>query len=265
MPHPKKLLDSPGSPPPRTPSLPPIHHENLEDKIYDRLKAMITDRVFQPGERFLLSRLSRELGVSRTPLVNALKRLAQEQLVEWVSRRGIYVRRFTKREMADLYEVRVALEGLAARLAAERIDDAEIRRLEAMFGGVEASRSPAVLRSYTELDRQFHWRIVELSKNPQLINALNSIHMRTFAYQFGLARPMAESIKEHREMLKALRAHDGEKCERLMRRHHGLSVERLKREAEIEEKDGAVTSTRAPRPLPIDVAADKLTQLQGNQ
>src|SRR5512144_2622611 len=110
MPRPKKLLDSPGSPPPRTPSLPPIHHDNPEAKIYDLLKPTITDRVLQPGERFLLSRLSRELGVSRTPLVNALKRLAQEQLVEWVSRRGIYVKRFTMREMAQLFEVREGLE-----------------------------------------------------------------------------------------------------------------------------------------------------------
>lgn len=219
-----------------------IHHENLEDKTYDRLKTMILERRLLPGERFLLSQLSHQMGVSRTPLVNALKRLAQEQLVEWVSRRGIYVRRFSMREMADLYEVRVALEGLASRLAAERAEDTEIERLEAMFRDVDLNPSPHTLRRYTELDRQFHWRIVELSANAQLLNALNSIHMRTFAYQYGLARPMSESIKEHREILKAMRAHDGEKCERLMRRHHGLSVERLKKEAELEEHENAASS-----------------------
>jgi len=222
--------------------VPPIHHENLEDKIYHRLKAMIVEKTLLPGERFLLSRLSRDMGVSRTPLVNALKRLAQEQLVEWVSRRGIYVRRFTRREMVDLYEVRVALEGLAARLAAERIGDPELDELEAMFRRVDTKPSPGALRRYTELDRQFHWRIVELSGNQQLANALNSIHMRIFGYQYGLARPMSESIKEHREFLKALRAHDSDTCERLMRRHHGLSVERLKKAAELEEREQAARS-----------------------
>ena len=69
------------------------------------------------------------MGVSRTPLVNALKRLAQERIVEWVSRRGIYVKRFTKREMARLFQVREALEGLSARLAAPRIDRDEVDRL----------------------------------------------------------------------------------------------------------------------------------------
>ena len=217
-----------------------IEHKNLDDKIYARPKTMVLERRLLPGERFLLSQLSRQMGVSRTPLVSALKRFAQQQLVEWVSRRDIYVRRFTKREMVDLYEVRVALEGLAARLAAARIGEPELDELEAMFRGVDTKPSPSALRRYTELDRQFHWRIVELSGNKQLANALNSIHMRSFAFQYGLARPMSESIKEHREFLKALRAHDGDTCERLMRRHHGLSVERLKEAAELEAReDGA--------------------------
>src|SRR3989304_3577192 len=111
------------------PAAPPpplrLEPENLDDKIYARLKALIAERRMLPGERILQDRLARQMGVSRTPLVNALKRLAQERLVEWVSRRGIYVRRFTKREMARLFEVREALEGLSARLAAPRIAPAE--------------------------------------------------------------------------------------------------------------------------------------------
>src|SRR5512147_1121588 len=104
-----------------------IEHENLDDKIYARLKALIADGTLAPGERILQEKLAREMGVSRTPLVNALKRLGQERLVEWVSRRGIYVKRFTMREMAQLFEVREGLEPIAARLAATRIAPDEVK------------------------------------------------------------------------------------------------------------------------------------------
>ena len=77
-----------------------IEHENLDDKIYARLKRMIADGQLAPGQRILQEKLARGMGVSRTPLVNALKRLAQERLVEWVSRRGIYVKQFSLKEMA---------------------------------------------------------------------------------------------------------------------------------------------------------------------
>ena len=88
-----------------------IQHENLEDKIYTRLQALIVERKILPGERIPPDQLAREMGVSRTPILNALKRLAQERVVEVFPRRGIYVRRFTKREMARLFAVREVLEG----------------------------------------------------------------------------------------------------------------------------------------------------------
>ena len=74
-----------------------IEHENLDDKIYARLKRMIADGQLVPGQRIRQEKLASEMGVSRTPLVNALKRLAQEHLIEWVSRRGNYVKQFTMR------------------------------------------------------------------------------------------------------------------------------------------------------------------------
>ena len=107
-----------------------IEHENLDDKIYARLKGMIADGQLAPGQRILQEKLARDMGVSRTPLVNALKRLAQERLVEWVSRRGIYVKQFSLKEMAQLFEVREGLEPIAARLAATRISPAEVRSVQ---------------------------------------------------------------------------------------------------------------------------------------
>ena len=141
-----------------------IEHENLDDKIYARLKQMIADGKLVPGQRILQEKLARDMGVSRTPLVNALKRLAQERLIEWVSRRGIYVKAFSLTEMAQLFEVREGLEPIAARLAAVRISPVEVRQFQRMFDGFSKSPSAAEIRRYLKCDRQFHWRLVELTR-----------------------------------------------------------------------------------------------------
>lgn len=235
MPHPPRPPG--GRRIPRATALPSlrIEHENLDDKIYARLKALIAERRMPPGERILQDRLAREMGVSRTPLVNALKRLAQERLVEWVSRRGIYVKRFTKREMARLFEVREMLEGLAARLAAPRIGRDEVDRLAEMFHGLDVAPTPAAIRRYVERDRYFHWRLVELAGNGELAHAMDSVNMMFFAYQDGLVRPAAETIQEHWAILEALRRKDPDASEAAMRLHIRRSVEQLEKEAEAEE------------------------------
>jgi DNA-binding GntR family transcriptional regulator len=212
-----------------------IEHESLDDKIYARLKALIAERRLPPGERILQDRLAREMGVSRTPLVNALKRLAQERLVEWVSRRGIYVKRFTKREMARLFQVREVLEALSARLAASRIDRDEVDRLVEMFRGLSVAPTTAAVRRYVERDRYFHWRLVEIAGNEQLAHAMESVNMMFFAWQDGLVRPAAETVQEHFAILEALRRRDPDASEAAMRLHIRRSLERLEKEAEAEE------------------------------
>lgn len=213
-----------------------IEHENLDDKIYNKLKASIAGRRLLPGERILQDHLAREMGVSRTPLVNALKRLAQEGLVDWVTRRGIYVKRFTKRQMVQLYEVREVLEGLSTRLAAPRIDREEVDRLAKMFRELDVTPTPAAIREYIERDRYLHWRLVEIAGNEQLTRALESVSMMLFTWQDGLVRPAAETIQEHFAILEALRRHDPVASEAAMRLHIRRSVDRLEQEAEAEEK-----------------------------
>jgi DNA-binding GntR family transcriptional regulator len=212
-----------------------IEHENLDDKIYARLKRMIADGALAPGQRILQEKLARDMGVSRTPLVNALKRLAQERLVEWVSRRGIYVKRFSMREMAQLFEVREGLEPIAARLAAARIAPAEVRQFKKLFDGFSRQPSAAELQRYLACDRRFHWRLVELTENPHLAAAMESVNMMISAYQVGVPRSLAESLPEHQAILKALARRDPDASEAAMRVHIRRSVERLWQRARAEE------------------------------
>jgi DNA-binding GntR family transcriptional regulator len=221
------------------PTVVPIQRESLEEQVYARLRASIIDRAIQPGQRIPVDRLAQELGISRTPILNALKRLAQERVVDCLSRRGVYVRHFSKREMARLFEVREALEGMAARLAAPRIALIEVRSLRALFRGFDGAPSPAAVRRYIERDRHFHWRLVELAGNEQLMAALDSVNMMFFAYQDGVVRPSAETVPEHRAILEALSRHDPGASEAAMRLHIRRSIERLEAEAEVEEARAA--------------------------
>lgn len=222
-----------------------IEHDNLDDKIYHRLKTMITESHLEAGQRILQEQLARDMGVSRTPLVNALKRLTQEGLLEWLPRRAIYVKRFTPLEVAQIFEVREGLEPMAARMAAGRIDPGEVDELEEMFKAFTEDPTPAEVRRYLQTDRYFHWRLVELAENPYLAAAMESVNMMISAYQVGIPRSLAESLPEHRAVLAALRRQDPEASEQAMRVHIRRSREKLRRDAEMGE------AAAGPKPEPL--------------
>jgi GntR family transcriptional regulator of vanillate catabolism len=217
-----------------------IQHENLDDKIYATLRRLILDRQLQPGERILVDHLAAEMGVSRTPILNAFRRLGQEGVVQVLPRRGIYVRRYSKAEMVRLFAVREVLDGLATRLAAASMQKSEIDEFAQAFRRHDpASTTPAAIRRYVELDRAFHCRLMELADNDQLRAAMDSINMRLFVWQDGVVRPPAETIPEHLKILDALRRRDPEGAEAGMRLHIRRSLETLQREAESETADTA--------------------------
>jgi GntR family transcriptional regulator of vanillate catabolism len=215
-----------------------IHQENLEDKIYARIRALILQRQIRPGERIQVDRLAREMGVSRMPVMNAVKRLTQERVVDCLPRRGFYLKEYSKRELARLFEVREMLEALAARLAALRITQEQLDELNGMFQGLDLSPTPEALARYIERDRLFHSRLIGISGNPHLAHAMNSINLMIFTYQHGLTRLPEETIREHLGIIAALRRRDAEASEAAMRRHMRQSVERLHLQADAEESRG---------------------------
>ena len=103
-------------------------HENLDHKVYRQLKAMILDQHLKPGSKIYQEELANDLGISRTPLVNALKRLEQEQLIIAIPRRGFSVRQFSEEEMIRIFELREVLEGLAARRASSAFQRIKSKR-----------------------------------------------------------------------------------------------------------------------------------------
>lgn len=213
-------------------------HENLDQKAYQTLKAMIVERQLLPGEKIAQEKLAEDLGISRTPLVNALKLLEQDKLVKSVPRRGFFVRHFNKREMISIFELREVLEGLAARRAAENIRNKEIEQLKGFFSQFNGTGKIADVKAYAREDRLFHTFLIEIGAKEFLKSILETYNLISFSYQWdsseGLIQSPDETLYDHRAVIDAISRRDAASAESHMRRHLGKSVAILKKKLEAE-------------------------------
>jgi len=201
---------------------------------------MILHRKLEPRAKIYQDKLAHELGISRTPLINALKKLEQEKLIKAIPRRGFYVQGFSLKEMIHIFELREVLEGLAARRACLHISGSQVKRLKHFFKGVKISNDPKDLRKYAEEDRKFHHFLMEMGGSDFLSSILGTYNILTFSYQggfqAGLVRPPRETIREHLAIIEAVTQKDPDKAEELARLHLKISAERLKRDMEEEKR-----------------------------
>ena len=214
-------------------------HENLDYKAYHVIKDMIIDRKFLPGQKIPQEKLATDLGISRTPLVNALKYLENEKLIKAIPRRGYFVRLFTQQEMISIFELREVLEGLAARRACDQISDMGIRKLKSFFSRFRGLGKIEDYKDYAKEDRQFHNFVTKTGAKEFLKSILETYNIIVFSYQLdvaeGLVRPPNETIEEHLAIIRAITARDSEKAEELMRLHLRRSLEVLKQGSETKE------------------------------
>ncbi|HKO08065.1 MAG TPA: GntR family transcriptional regulator [Alphaproteobacteria bacterium] len=197
----------------------------LKDKIYDALKRAITamNIYAEPGEPRLDERqLSLELGVSRTPVREAIARLEQEGLVRTMPRKGVFVVRKNKRQILEMITVWSALESMAARLATVRASDAEIATLRRMFATFEGDQISAHIDEYSETNIEFHLAILRMGRCELLWQMAENlfIHMRAIRHKTIHENHRAErSIIDHLNIIQALETRDAELAERLVREH----------------------------------------------
>ena len=216
-------------------------HENLDQKAYLIVKEMINDRRLAPGDKISQEKLASELGISRTPLISALKYLEKEKLVEAKPRRGFFVRAFNRDEMISIFELREVLEGLAARRAAMTITDEQIERLRQFFSAFSASRTIDDYRDYCREDRQFHNYVTQIASREFLESILSTYNIISFSYQrvgsAGLVRTPDETLDEHLAIIDAICRRDPEEAETMMRRHFQRSITHLNK-GNGQEADG---------------------------
>ncbi|MFC5556657.1 GntR family transcriptional regulator [Methylobacterium iners] len=202
---------------------------SLRALAYDALKEAITNMdIYGQREEVRLDerKLSLNLGVSRTPVREALTVLEQEGFIRFEARRGVFVVRKTKREIVSMIEAWAALESMAARLACERATDEQLRCLRERFPEFYEGRPSDHLDEYSDANMRFHQKIISLGQS-DVIEDLTSnllIHVRgirnTALRQGDRA---ANSIKEHVAIIKALEDRNADLSERLVR-EHGLGL-----------------------------------------
>ncbi len=210
--------------PPRLRVEPLAVSSGLRRQACDAIKRAITemDIYGHPGEIRLDERqLSRELGVSRTPIREALTVLEQEGFVRSVPRRGIYVVRKSKAEVVEMITVWAAIESLAARLATVRASDAEFRHLRALFADFGSDPSDH-LHEYSEANMAFHKAIIRLGGCALMTDLTDNlfIHMRAVReVTLGQDNRAQKSIRDHLNIIAALEARDADLVARLVREH----------------------------------------------
>jgi DNA-binding GntR family transcriptional regulator len=183
-------------------------HRPLRDKVVDELRRRIIDGVYEPGNRLTEERLADDFGVSRNPVREAIRVLEAEGFLVGQPRRGAVVASMSVQDVEDLFDVRMSLEVLAARLAAERAGRAGVGTLERLLGKARGTRRMADLAA---LNTQFHAEICALSGNALLTGMMESLHSRLqWVYRQSAETRAADSWAEHRELAEAILAGDPE-------------------------------------------------------
>lgn len=187
---------------------------------YERIKQAILDGTFEPGAALVESSVAEWCGVSRTPVREALTRLEQDGLIARTER-GVIVRERTPEEILDIYEVRIALESVAARIAAERASAIDRVRLERLCTLAEEA-DPNDGDQLAERNREFHRGIVRASHNESLIDVLDRLDMHLLRYPATtLQYPgrWEKALVEHRNMVEAIAARDADRAADLASHH----------------------------------------------
>lgn len=194
-------------------------YKPLREIVLEALREAIVSSVLEPGERLMEIQLAEEMGVSRTPVREAIRKLELEGFVVMIPRKGAYVAGVSYKDVKDVFEIRAALEGLAAGLAAEKVTDDEIEQLERVL---HYEKEPDNLDEMVQNDTDFHALLYKASRNERLIGILANLREQIQRFRTtSLAVPgrVKYAIQEHREIVDAIARHDVSEAQNLATAH----------------------------------------------
>jgi DNA-binding GntR family transcriptional regulator len=209
----------------------PIVRPTLHNAIVARVRDMIIEGELAAGTRLHEGNLGKMLGVSRTPLREALKFLASEGLLELSPGRGAVVRQFTAKDVHDSLIVLGSLEGLAGKLACANATDAEIREVRRLHDRMMEMYEKRDRLPYFKLNQEIHSAILRLSKNEALVSVHNVLQARLKRIRYiGNEGPekWAGAVADHEEMMAALEARDPERLSKVLIAHMEKTWERVR-------------------------------------
>ncbi|WP_018132768.1 GntR family transcriptional regulator [Effusibacillus pohliae] len=194
----------------------------IRDKVYQYLKQQILNGVYKAGDRLVERELAGQLGISRTPIREALFRLESAGLVVTVPRRGVVVTQISREEIEEIFTILSSLEALAVRLAAQKIDDQTAVEFGRMIRQIDLYLNGDSKQEIGQLHIEINEQIYKAAKSPRLYEMLSGLldYIRAFAH-LGHEMPgrMEQAMREHRDILEAVRNKEVELAENLTKIH----------------------------------------------
>lgn len=197
-------------------------YKPLRELVCENIRQAIIDGTFSPGERLMEIQLADEMGVSRTPVREAIRKLELEGFVVMIPRRGTYVADISIRDITEIYEIRTCLDVLSAGLAAERITDEELEALNRLLVEIGQYIAENNMEKIVEADTAFHDILYQASRNERLRSIINNlreqltgIRGRSMSYPGRLV----ETMDEHRALVDSIAARDVERAQNAARVH----------------------------------------------
>lgn len=199
-----------------------LEHPSLHERVYDEIKKSVIKGEIPPGSKIIEENIAKTLGVSRTPIREALKRLAQDGLVEITPRKGAFVIQLSKEIVKEILEIREALEGMAARLAALNMTDEILEKMKKAFEGSEERIKRRDFSNYSIIDVEFHQLLFKASNNQRLLQIINNLYDCIQMLRLKsviLPGRIERSLNEHLSIIEALEKRDPDIAEKMAREH----------------------------------------------
>lgn len=194
----------------------------LRDVVFNTLRRAILKGELKPGERLMEIALADKLGVSRTPIREAIRKLELEGLVVMAPRKGAKVASITERDLSDVLEVRKGMEVLAISLACKRITGEELEKLETIEQSFQKLIESGNLTELAEMDVKFHDTIYQATNNQRLVQLLNNLREQMYRYRMEYLKDIAVRrtlAEEHKTICQALRERDEQQAEQYVSIH----------------------------------------------
>ena len=212
--------------------------QNLYEGTFQKLRSLLVEGVIAPGSKLNERELAEGLNVSRTPIREAIKRLAADGLVELIANRGAIAVQLSHADVVHTFDVIAQLEGYSGELAAKNISAATLSELEALQYEMMASYARRDLSNYYKLNLRIHHLINQAANNPVLTQLFSQVNARIEALRFRSNQngvKWEKAVEEHQEMIDALKTHDSERMRKVMIQHvmnkRDVVIELLKSEA----------------------------------
>lgn len=197
-------------------------YKPLREVVFETIRNAIISGSLKPGERLMEVQMAERLGVSRTPIREAIRKLELEGLIIMLPRKGAFVADLSVKDLTEVLEIRAALEGLAAGLAVTRISEAEIEELEIITLKFNKAIESDNVEELIALDIQFHEALFKATRNERLVQLNSNLREQVQRFRemyLKKANRSKETAKEHNDLLEAISSRDIGKAEKLARKH----------------------------------------------